>query len=329
MIKKAQLFEENIKLRRKLFIFENIGIGTYATIKEKEVAAKSFMEKYPSYTPYEICTTINLSRGTFYNFLHNKVEKTWFEEKEELLTKEIIRIFQESDGLYGQDRIAIALKNIGIITRPETVSKIMKKNGLKVLSVQKRPKPQIKRDRHHYYRNLLKRQFNQDEPNKVWVSDFLEIRRNGVSYYLCVILDLFARRVIAWRLSHKRSDNLALNTFKDAFEIRNEPTNLLFHTDQGAEFTSHKFIDSLKSYGVKQSFSYPGSPNDNACMEGFYSILRREEINIHIEKYDNSMVIKEYLQKYFTKYNETRIHTSNNGLPPKIKEDEWFKNNLK
>lgn len=157
MIKKAQLFEENIKLKRKLFIFENIGIGTYATIKEKEVAAKSFMEKYSSYTPYEICTSINLSRGTFYNFLHNKVEKTWFEEKEELLTKEIIRIFQESDGLYGQDRIAIALKNIGINTRPETVSKVIKKNGLKVLSVQKRPKPQIKRDRQHYYRNLLKR----------------------------------------------------------------------------------------------------------------------------------------------------------------------------
>ena len=329
MIKKAQLFEENKKLKRKVFLFENIGIGINATIQEKEYAAKSFMERYPSYTPYEICTTINLSRGTFYNFLYNKVEKTWFEEKEEMLTKEIKRIFQESDGLYGQDRIAIALKNIGINTRPETVSKIMKKNGLKVTSIQKRPKPQIKRDRQHYYRNLLKRQFNQDEPNKVWVSDFLEIKKNGVSYYLCVILDLFARRVIAWRLSHKRSDNLALSTFKDAFEIRNEPMNVLFHTDQGVEFTSHKFMESLKAYGVKQSFSYPGSPNDNACMEGFYSILRREEINKHIKKYENSIVIKEYLGKYFTKYNETRIHTSNNGLPPKVKEDEWLKKHLK
>lgn len=196
-------------------------------------------------------------------------------------------------------------------------------------SIQKRPKTQVKRDRQHYYRNLLKRQFNQDEPNKVWVSDFLEIKKNGVSYYLCVILDLFARRVIAWRLSHKRSDSLALNTFKDAFEIRNEPLNLLFHTDQGAEFTSHKFIESLKAYGVKQSFSYPGSPNDNACMEGFYSILRREEINKHINKYDNSIIIKDYLNKYFTRYNESRIHTSNKGLPPKVKEDEWLKKHLK
>ena len=68
---------------------------------------------------------------------------------------------------------------------------------------------------------------------------------------------------------------LMANTFKDAFENRDEPLKLLFHTDQGAEFTSHMFIESLKAYGIKQSFSYPGCPNDNACMEGFYSILRR------------------------------------------------------
>ena len=328
MIKKATLISENEKLRRELFIWKNIGIGMNSTVKEKEIAAKQFLELNPSYTLYEVSKAIELSKGTLFNYLYNKVEKPWFKEKEELLTKEIKQIFDESNGSYGQNRIAIALENKGIITRPETISKIMKKNGWKVKSIQKRPKPQIVRDRTQYYRNLLKRQFNQDEPNKVWVSDFLEIKRNGVSYYLCVILDLFARKVIAWRLSHKRSDRLAVNTFKDAFENRDEPLKLLFHTDQGAEFTSHMFIESLKAYGIKQSFSYSGCPNDNACMEGFYSILRREEININIDKYENSRVIKEFLNKYFTFYNEVRIHTSNDGLPPSIKEQKWFENHL-
>lgn len=60
------------------------------------------------------------------------------------------------------------------------------------------------------------------------------------------------------------------------------------------------FIESFKSYGIKQSFSYSGYPNDNACMEGFYSILRRDEININFDKYENSRVIKDYLNKYFS-----------------------------
>ena len=326
MIKKAQLVVENNRLKRQVYIWENIGVGINSSIKEKEEAVKVFLARNSTFTAYEVCTTIKLSRGTFYNFLYNKVEKPWFVEKEEMLTKEIKQIYKESNGLYGQDRIALALKNKGIIVRPETVSKIMKKNGWKIKSIQKRPKPKIVRDRNQYFRNLLKRQFKQDEPNKVWVSDILEIKRRGVSYYLCVVLDLYARRVVAWRISHKRGDNLSLNTFKDAFEIRNEPIGLMIHTDQGGEFTSHRFIESMKTYGIKQSFSYPGSPNDNACMEGFYSILRREEININIEKYENSRVIKEYLSNYFTFYNEKRIHTSNEGLPPKTKEDEWFKN---
>ena len=107
----------------------------------------------------------------------------------------------------------------------------MKKNNLVKNNVMKRPTPTTVKERRKYYRNLLARQFNQEEPNKVWVSDFLEININGVKFYLCVILDLFSRKVIAWRLSHKISENLAVNTFKDAFEIRNEPIGLMFHSD--------------------------------------------------------------------------------------------------
>lgn len=205
------------------------------------------------------------------------------------------------------------------------ISEIMKKNNLIKKVTIKRPKKQTVRDRQHLYRDLLKRQFNQDAPNKVWVSDFLELNVRGAKFYLCVILDLYARKVIAWRLSHKRSYHLALNTFKDAFEIRNEPKDLLFHSDRGAEFVADEFRETLRMLGVKQSFSYPGCPNDNACMEGFYSVLRKEETNINIDKYENSMIIEEYLGNYFDFYNNKRIHISIGGCTPQEKEDEWFK----
>ena len=84
-------------------------------------------------------------------------------------------------------------------------------------------------------------------------------------------------------------------------------------------------MNTLKVLGIKQSFSYPGSPNDNAAMEGFYSILRREEVNININKYINSRGIREYLTKYFYFYNNKRIHRSLDDRTPQEVEDEWFK----
>lgn len=115
MIKKATLIKENIKLKRKIFILENIGVTVNSTIREKEEATKIFLEKHTDYTMYEVCSTIKLSKGTYYNYIHYKVDKPWFIEREEFLTKEIIEIFNNSKKLYGIERIQVALNNKGCV----------------------------------------------------------------------------------------------------------------------------------------------------------------------------------------------------------------------
>ena len=84
-------------------------------------------------------------------------------------------------------------------------------------------------------------------------------------------MDLFSRMIVAWRISSNRNGSLVILTFKDAFENRNEPLDLIFHTDQGSEFKTNEIIEMLEVLGVKQSFSYKGVPNDNAPIEGFFS----------------------------------------------------------
>ena len=326
MIKKSQLVEKNMKLKRKLFIWEHINVSINSSVKEKEIAAEIFLKNHPEYNLYEVSDTIKINKGTLYHHLYTKVDKPWYVERIEELTKEVIKVFEESNRLYGAGKIVIALKKKNIITDKKMVLKIMRNNNLKKATIIKKKKPTINSWRYSKFRNLINRDFEPDTPNKIWASDFLEIKVRGVKFYLCVILDLYARMVIAWKLSHNKNENLAINTFKDAFEKRNEPTNLIFHSDQGSEYTSNSFINTLQMLGVEQSFSKPGSPYDNACMEGFYSKLRSEEINVNIEKYDNLMIIKQYLEAYFNFYNNKRIHTANNGLSPKEKEDEWYKN---
>ena len=82
--------------------------------------------------------------------------------------------------------------------------------------------------------NHLKQQFSQNASNLVWVSDFTYIKAGGKWYFLCVIIDLFSRKVIAWHVSAKLDVNLVMTTFKKAYESRNAPYGLMFHSDRGS-----------------------------------------------------------------------------------------------
>ena len=94
---------------------------------------------------------------------------------------------------------------------------------------------------------------------------------------LCVIIDLFSRRVVGYRVSKKNSTHLVTATFGQAFEAREHPTDLPFHSDRGGQYISDTFMELLRSYGVRQSFSNSGRPYDNAVAETFFSTFKKEE----------------------------------------------------
>lgn len=156
----------------------------------------------------------------------------------------------------------------------------------------------------------------------MWVSDFTEIKVGTSIFYLCVILELFSRKVIAWKVSPKKGKSLATSVFKEAFITRGEPRNLMFHSDQGTEFTSIEFCETLKSLGVIQSFSKPGNPYDNAVMESFFSIIKREEI--YRNKYLNYMDLKAKITQYMHFYNNLRPHKTLNYKTPNQFELEYL-----
>jgi transposase InsO family protein len=97
--------------------------------------------------------------------------------------------------------------------------------------------------------------------------------------YVCIIIELFSRKVLAFGVSHKSNTDLTLSTFQRAFEERGRPDGLIFHADQGSSYTSHRIRKYLRDNGVKQSFSNPGTPYDNAVAEGFFSIMKRESLS--------------------------------------------------
>ena len=91
-------------------------------------------------------------------------------------------------------------------------------------------------------------------------------------------LDLFPRKIVAYRVSSKNSTNLITSTFRQVFQNWNAPQSLMFHSDQGAQYTSKAFCKLLRMNKVVQSFSKSKQPHDNAVMESFFTSMKREEI---------------------------------------------------
>lgn len=311
--------KEITKLKRAIYIWENIGIGMNSTTKEKEIATKQFLEKNSDYNFYQVCDVIGLNKGTYYHFINDKKNKTQYEINDEKLSIEIRNIYTETEGRIGSNKIKVILDSINDKASLQKVRKLMKKMNLKVVMKKPNRRDKDTTPKNIFRNNLLKKQFFQDKPNKVWVSDFTEIKINRAKFYLCVILDLFSRKVVAYRLSIRLNSNLALLTFKDAYQNRGEPNDLLFHSDQGAQYTSIEFMNTLKALKIKQSFSNPGNPYDNAVMESFFATLKREEV--HRKKYKDYDDLKESISKYIIFYNNVRPHKSLNYLTPTKFED--------
>lgn len=303
----------------ELEIFENLHCFKDSPTKEKEEAISRFIGVYPIKT---MCKLLDIPTGTMYNYHLRRTKVTQYQLRDDYLKQEITRIFKESDGRFGAKKIWIKLKTEGNLVSLNKVQNLMKELDIHSKQRLRKSEHSIKNDNSQYYVNKLKRIFNQDRPNKYWVSDVTELRVKSSKFYLCVILDLFSRKVIAYRLSSQNNTQLTIKTFKDAFEDRNRPEELSFHSDQGCNYTSWEFRELLRVLKVNQSFSNKGNPYDNACMESFFSTFKREEYNgNHYEFFDE---LEESIKEYMYYYNDYRPHESLKNKTPNQFEIDYY-----
>lgn len=176
---------------------------------------------------------------------------------------------------------------------------------------------------HAVCQNYLQQKFKQNAPNLVWVSDITYIKVSSKWYYLCVIIDLFSRKVIAWHISGNPDADLVITTFKKAYTVRNVSCGLMFHSDRGSQYTAFAFRTLLDSLDVVQSFSQKGYPFDNAVCESFFKYLKKEEIcrrNFRTFTELHRSVF-EYIEGF---YNTRRPHGSLGYLTPNEVEANYW-----
>ncbi|EJX1111099.1 IS3 family transposase, partial [Listeria monocytogenes] len=127
--------------------------------------------------------------------------------------------------------------------------------------------------------NLLKQQFHSKQPNRIWVSDISYIPVKKGFVYLCVILDIFSRKVIAWNVYASMTAKLVCDTVERAVHSRNPVQSVIFHSDRGSQYLSQELRQVQEKYNLIPSYSKLAYPWDNAVTESFFKYMKKEELN--------------------------------------------------
>lgn len=167
--------------------------------------------------------------------------------------------------------------------------------------------------------NHLEQRFYPCSPNQVWCSDITYVKTGSSFSYLCIVMDLFARKVIAWNLSKKMDTSFVIDTVRKAITGRLLKAPVLFHSDRGTQYTCAQFRRFLDENNFVQSFSNKSNPWDNAVVEAFFKFLKHEELSRHsLSCFEQAKIaIFEYIDGF---YNTSRPHSANNYLSPDQKE---------
>ena len=249
---------------------------------------------------------LDISKRTYYRY-RNSEDKDYYDY---LLIKEI---FEESKSTYGYRRVCEGLLvKYGVIFNHKKVARIMQKYNLKPEYIKKlRPNITYKRIQENVKPNLVNRKFNVDKPNKVWTTDITYLIFNNKRLYLSTILDLYDRKVVAYKISKFNNIPLVMDTLNEAIAKRKDVHGTIIHSDQGFQYTSYEYKAICESNGIQISMSRKGTPIDDSPMESFHGILKKETLynnNItNIEEYQ--AVVEDWIEFYNTKRIKNRKKT--------------------
>jgi putative transposase len=254
-----------------------------------------------------MCRVLELSKSGYYAWRGRDPSKR--DQENEVLSQKIVKIHDESRGTYGSPRVTAELEAQGFMANRKRVARLMAQMGL---SGELRPKFR-KADAEptaEIAPNLLARQFDVGEPDRVWVSDITYIWTIAGWLYLAVVIDLFSRRVVGWAMADHMRAELVLDALSAGLGSR-EPAEagLTFHSDQGAQYTAQRVRAALDGAGISCSMSRRGNCWDNAVAESFFSTLKREHVyrTILFDHKQATSSIAEWIEVF---YNGQRRHSS-------------------
>ncbi|EFN1898537.1 IS3 family transposase, partial [Escherichia coli] len=267
-----------------------------------------------------LCRVLDVHPSGFYAWLQQPHSQRHHADLR--LTGQIKQFWLESGCVYGYRKIHLDLRDSGKQCGVNRVWRLMKRVGIKAQVGYRSPRAR-KGEASIVSPNRLQRQFNPDAPDERWVTDITYIRTHEGWLYLAVVVDLFSRKIIGWSMQSRMTKDIVLNALLMAVWRRNPEKQVLVHSDQGSQYTSHEWQSFLKSHGLEGSMSRRGNCHDNAVAESFFQLLKRERIKkkIYGTREEARSDIFDYIEMF---YNSKRRHGSSEQMSPTEYENQYY-----
>jgi len=274
----------------------------------------AFIEEHrPRFSVRAMCRCLRIHPSGFYAWLKSPLCKRAKEDKRQ--TDLIKEAWKDSGKVYGYRKLHDDLCDQGETCCLNRVARLARLAGIKAqIGYKRRPgkyggKPSVVVD------NTLNRQFDVDAPDRFWVTDITYIKTYEGFSYLAVVIDLYSRRVVGWKMQSRQPTYLVLQALLMAVWRRKPADKVLVHSDQGSQFTSIEWTSFLKHHNLEHSMSRRGNCHDNAVAESFFNLLKRERIRRRTYKTreEARRDVFDYIEMF---YNPKRKHARNGMLSP-------------
>jgi putative transposase len=272
-----------------------------------------------------MCVVFGVSRSGYYKWCLEKANENSYQKRRQALLSRISWHFYDNECRYGSPKITKLLQKEDWIVSERLVGILMQENSMRSC-VSKKFKVTTTDSNHNnpIAPNLLNQNFKTTAPNKIWVTDITYIPCREGRMYLASVMDLYTRKIVGWKLSSRMTTDLVLAALDQAYASKKPAKGLIHHSDRGAQYASEEYSARLKKYKMKASMSRKGNCYDNACIEAFHSVLKKEYI--YCTRFKTKAQAQQGLFEYIEIfYNRKRIHGSLGYVSPDQYETMFYK----
>ena len=269
------------------------------------------MNKTEKYPIEKLCLKLHISRSGYYKWMKRTPSQSQLVNEQ--LVEWIKEYYEDQDGILGYRQMTITINR-------EKKTQFNKKRIRRLMQIL-HLKSVCRKAKYNYIKstpeitaeNVLNRKFTADAPNEKWLTDVTEFKyyvgAEVKKIYLSAILDLYDRRIVAYKIGDSNNNDLVFKTFDEAVAL-NPDAHPLFHSDRGFQYTSKTFHQKLMDAGMRQSMSRVGRCIDNGPMEGYWGILKSEMYYLRkfTDREDLVHAIENYIRFYNTKRYQFKLH---------------------
>lgn len=255
---------------------------------------------------------MQVSRSSYY---------AWLERPAKLITAEELQLYRRVKALFKRSRQSLGYRELCKNLRKEgfqiTFYKTRKLMAQLNLVVKQRVAYKVTTKRKHsdmVADNLLNLNFNPVAANQVWAGDVTYLKTGEGWMYLAIVMDLYSRRIVGWHIDKRMTTDLVMKAIIKAYNLRQPPKGLVFHSDRGSQYTSKRYRNLLNQFDIRASMGDVGACWDNAVVERFFGSLKHDWLFKVPQPTREHM--KNDVVEYMRYYNLERLHTANGNMSP-------------